>query len=93
MLDGKRNPGPDETDPDQLIQLLKIELMQKRAGWEQTRARRKMFRGLSFLFLFVVILVALVAYYVFFNPDRIRESQAEMNSPAPRSPTPTASSR
>ena len=57
-------PKP-ETDPDALAKALELELIMKRASWQKTRARRGNWRALSFLFLFLVLLGALLAYFYF----------------------------
>jgi hypothetical protein len=61
--DGNRQPDLRETDPEKLAKLLEIELMQKRASWQQAKARRSTLRTMSFLFLFLVIVAAFVAVY------------------------------
>ena len=87
MLDGKHNP--EETDPEKLARLLDLELMQKRAEWQQRKARRGSFRAMSFVFLFVIIAAALVGFFLFFNPERVREMRP---SPVDTvTPSPTAS--
>jgi hypothetical protein len=63
--EGNRHTDPRETDPETLAKLLEIELMQKRAGWQQAKARRSTYRTMSFLFLFAVIVAAFVAFYLF----------------------------
>jgi hypothetical protein len=70
MPDGNRKSEGGEIDP---AKLLELELMQKRAQWQQGKARRNSLRALSFFFLFVVIVAALVSFYLFFSPDRVRE--------------------
>jgi len=57
-------PQP-ETDPDALAKALELELIMKRASWQKLRARRGTWRALSFLFLFLVLLGALLAYFYF----------------------------
>ncbi len=54
-----------ETDPDALAKALELELIIKRASWQKTKARRGTWRALSFLFLFLVMLGALLAYFYF----------------------------
>jgi hypothetical protein len=86
MLDGKNNP--EETDPEKLARLLELELMQKRAAWQQKKARRGTLRTMSFLFLFVVIAAALAGFFLFFNPERVREIRRPTDAVTP-SPTAT----
>jgi hypothetical protein len=57
-------PKP-ETDPDALARALELELIMKRASWQKMRARRGTWRALSFFFLFLVLLGALLAYFYF----------------------------
>jgi hypothetical protein len=68
--EGNRHTDPRETDPETLAKLLEIELMQKRAGWQQARARHSTYRTMSFLFLFAVIVAAFVAFYLFATSER-----------------------
>jgi hypothetical protein len=70
MPDGNRKPEGGEIDP---AKLLEIELMQKRAAWQQAKARRGNLRAVSVFFLIVVIAAALVCFYLFFSPERVRE--------------------
>ena len=85
MPDDNRKPERQEIDPAQIEKLLEIELMQKRATWQQTKARRGGLRALSFLFLFLVILAALVGFFVFFSSGRM--SELKSSEPAPSQPT------
>ncbi len=64
---------PSETDPEKLARLLEIELMAKRAAWQQASSRRSTARAIAFLFLFLVIAGAIVGYFYLLS-----------NSPAPR---------
>lgn len=68
--DSNRQSDARETDPEKLAKLLEIELMQKRASWQQAKARRSSLRTMSFLFLFAVIFAALAAFYFFFSGER-----------------------
>ncbi|MDQ6765255.1 MAG: hypothetical protein M3Z22_04030 [Verrucomicrobiota bacterium] len=81
MLDGKQNPA--ETDADKLLRTLDLELMQKRAGWQQAKARRSTVRTLCFLFLFVIVAAAIAAFFFFGNPERVRELRSTHASPSP----------
>ena len=89
MLEGKNNP--EEIDPEKLARLLELELMQKRAGWQKAKARRSGLRAMSFLFLFLIFGAGLIAFFLFFNPDRVREIRSEHSSSV--TPTPAASPR
>ncbi len=73
MHESKPHSDANETDPEILARLLELELMQKRAGWAQAKSRLSAVRAISFLFLFLVILGALVLYLVYFHPERGNE--------------------
>lgn len=81
--DGNSQLNQRETDPEKLAKLLEIELMQKRASWQQAKARRGTYRAMSFLFLFVVIVAAVAAFYFFASSGRV--------APRADSPEPAAS--
>lgn len=81
--DGNRQPDPRETDPEKLAKLLEIELMQKRASWQQAKARHSTLRTMSFLFLFLVIVAAFVAIYFVMSSGGL---------PAPNKGTPQSES-
>jgi hypothetical protein len=91
MPDGNRKPGSDTPDPEKLAKLLEIELMQKRAGWQQAKERRGAVRAASFFFLFVIIAGALVAWWLFFSPDRVQELKQAHPQPNESTPATTAS--
>jgi hypothetical protein len=61
----KAEPEPSAADPDAMAKALELELIMKRASWQKIRARHGTWRALSLLFLFFVILCALVAYFYF----------------------------
>jgi hypothetical protein len=90
MLEGDNKPRQEEVDPDKLSKLLEIELMQKRAAWQQMAARGKTLRTVSFFFLFVVILAALIGFYFFFFSGGIPGPRPDSEAPNPR-PTPVSS--
>ena len=65
-MSAPEEPKPkQESDPDALAKALELELIMKRASWQKMRARRGTWRALSFLFLFLVLLGALLAYFYF----------------------------
>jgi hypothetical protein len=85
------NGKPEPTDPEQLVRLLEIELAQKRAARQRAGSPFRGFRMASFVFLFAVILGALLAfYYVFFSgcleSNRPRKEPRPAASPASRAP-------
>lgn len=88
MEDGKQKSASEEHDPARLAQLLELELMQKRAAWQQAHTRHRTLRALSFAFLFLVILGALVVFALYFNPGRARELRTDTSRPGITSATP-----
>jgi hypothetical protein len=61
---GKHEPA----DPENAVRLLELELMRQRAARQHAGAPYRGVRAVSFIFLFVVILGALLAfYYVFYS--------------------------
>jgi hypothetical protein len=85
------NGKPEPIDPEQMLRMLDLELMQKRALRKQASARRHNLRALSFFFLFVVILGAAVAAYFAFTSGRLDELRAGQNQTS--TPTPAAAAR
>jgi hypothetical protein len=72
-----RKTGAAADNADELSRLLELELIQKRAEWKRATARNKNFKALSLLFLFVVVLAGLVAYYfVFMRASEERQQRA-----------------
>jgi hypothetical protein len=65
-MSAPEEPKPkEESDSDVLSKALELELIMKRASWQKMRERRASWRALSFLFLFFVLLGALLAYFYF----------------------------
>jgi hypothetical protein len=84
--DGK----PEPVDPEHMLRMLEIEMMQQRAGRKQASARRTNLRAVSFLFLFLVIVGAAVAAYFAFTSGRVDELRSRdhaVPSPAPAAAT------
>jgi hypothetical protein len=78
---GSGKPELTENDPEQLTQLLESELNQKRAEWKRAGGRYHAARAASFLFLFVVIFGALLAFFFLFT--RVHEERPNrQNTPA-----------
>jgi hypothetical protein len=76
---------PIASSPDELSQLLEIELIQKRAEWQRTIDRNKNLKAVSLVFLAVVVLGGLgVLYFVF-----LRASEEKQHRPAQTALTPT----
>ena len=61
----KDETEPSGADPEALTRGLELELITKRASWQMMRATRSTWRALSLLFLFVVLVGALLAYFYF----------------------------
>jgi hypothetical protein len=76
-----------QAEAEQIARLLELELMQKRAAWQQAGARRQNVRIMSFAFLFLIILGCLFGLYFAFsmiNGERPKQG----NSPASASDEP-----
>ncbi len=67
ISDGNGKPESRQSDPEQVIKLLEIELAQKRTEWSQASERYRKMRTASFVFLALVILGALVGF-LYFQP-------------------------
>jgi len=80
---------PEPADPEMLLRMVELEMMQKRAARQQASARRNSWRAASFFFLFIVILAALLAFYFFFSSGRLDEMRSHNSTHA--SPTPVSS--
>jgi hypothetical protein len=81
--------GKDEpTDPEQLLRLLDLELAQQRAARQRARSPYRGFRMASFIFLFAVIVGALLAFYYVFYSGGLDEFRSR-TEPRP-SVTPTS---
>ncbi len=63
--DGKPESGP--IDPEQLTRLLDIELAQKRATWAEAAASYHRIRSISLLFLAIVIIGSLLAFFFMYT--------------------------
>ena len=85
------NGKPEPVDPEHMLRMLEIEMIQQRALRKQASARRSSLRALSFLFLFLVILGAALAAYFAFTSGRVDELRARSDSAS--SPTPAVSTR
>jgi hypothetical protein len=85
--DGK----PEPVDPENVVRMLELELMQKRAARQMAGRRFSGLRAASFVFLFAVILGALLAFYYVFYSGGLDALQTPPG--AQPSPHATASSR
>ena len=84
---GKHEPA----DPENAVRMLELELMRQRAARQQASAPYRGLRAASFVFLFVVVLAALLAFFYVFSSGGLNEVRTR-NSPQP-SPSATAISR
>ena len=66
-MSGPVQSQPATSDAEQLSRLLELELIQKRAAWKQARERKKSFRSLAFLFLFLLFAACLLGFFFAFN--------------------------
>lgn len=82
--DGK----PEPVDPEHLLRMLDLEMIQQRASWKQAHARRTSLRVVSIFFLVVVVLGALLAAYFVFSTGWMDDQHARHRTSA--SPTPAA---
>jgi hypothetical protein len=82
---------PEPVDPESVVRMLELELMQQSAARQQAGAPYRGLRAASFIFLFAVILAALLALYYLFSSGHLDELRAR-NSPQPR-PSATEASR
>jgi hypothetical protein len=73
--DNAKSGRRPENDPEELSRLLELELIQKRAAWQQANARHKTLKSVSIFFLFVVIVAALVGFYLAFS--RVNEERGQ----------------
>jgi len=86
--DGK----PETVDPENVVRMLELELMQKRAARQMAGRRWTGLRAASLFFLFAVILGAVMAFYYFFSSGSLEALQRGPDS-SQASPSATASSR
>lgn len=72
---------PVGNDPDELSRLLEIELMQKRASWQQKTARNKNLKSVSLVFLFLIVMGGLAGlYFVFMQANQGRQHRPPQTS-------------
>jgi hypothetical protein len=86
MADMNEKPEFTEKDPDNLARLLELELIQKRAVWQQTAARRSKLKALSFFFLFLVVAGACLAFFLFLSQMSEHSNQPPAATPADTGP-------
>ena len=75
---------PVGNDPEELSRLLEIELLQKKAAWQQKTARNKNLKTVSIMFLFLVVMGGLAAFYfVFMQAKDGQHNRAPQMTDAP----------
>ena len=84
--DGK----PEPNDPNQVLRMIDIEMAQKRAARERAPSPFRGFRMASFIFLFAVILGALLAFYYVFVSGGLEEMRSHSQSQPTVTPSPSA---
>lgn len=72
-MSGPSQSQPISSDAEQLSRLLELELIQKRAAWKQAKQRKKSYRSLAFLFLFLLFAGCLLGFFFAFN--RVNEER------------------
>jgi Na+/proline symporter len=80
--DGK----PESVDPEMLVRMVELEMMQKRAARQQASARRNRWRAASFFFFFIIILAAIFAFYFLFSSGRLDEMRSHNGPHASATP-------
>jgi hypothetical protein len=71
---GDQTPTPKE-DPEAMARALELELTSRRAHWQKAKERRQSWRVLSILFLLLILLGGLVAYF-YLVPELSREQKS-----------------
>lgn len=77
-MTGPVQSQPSPVDAEQLSRLLELELVQKRVEWKQLKQRKKSYRSLAFVFLFLLFAGCLAGYFFVFN----RVNEERQNRPA-----------
>ena len=85
MPDTGGKPESKENDAEQLSRLIDLELAQKRAARKEAASRRQKIRVASFLFLFLLIIASLLAFFVL--SSRVNQERANPRA----TPTPVGS--
>jgi hypothetical protein len=83
--DADRKPEP--VDSENLLRTLDIELMRQRAVRQQEGARYRSFRMMSMVFLLLVILGAMFAFYYVFLAGGLDEMRARNETHATATPS------
>lgn len=75
---------PGSGDAEQMARLLELELVQKRLVWKQAKQRKKSYRSLAFLFLFLLFAACLLGFFFAFN--RVNEERQSHPASATSNP-------
>ena len=84
--DGDGKPESRQTEADQLARLLEIELEQKKAEWAEKSARYRNLRTMAFLFLAVIIMGAIAAFFYAFTRMTHNGGATRQNAPSATHP-------
>ena len=84
------NRKPEPIDPEDEARLIELELIRQRAARQQAGSPYKGLRVVSFMFLIVIILGALAAYYYLVSSGRLEEARSSLqHSSAASTATPS----
>jgi len=56
-----------KTDPEELTRMIELEMAQQRAAWAGAEARHRKIRTMSFAFLAILVIGALLAFFLLFT--------------------------
>ena len=90
-MNDRQDSKPESPDPDQLLRMIELELAQKRSARARAPSPYRGFRMASFIFIFAVVLGALLAFfYVFYSGglEEIRSRNQSHPTATPSSPVP-----
>lgn len=93
MAGDNRKPESQPNDPEEMTRLLELELMQKRAAWQEAGTRRSSLRTVSICFLFVVVIAAMLAFYFLLSSGRLDGRRAPQGNQSPPAETPGSPDR
>lgn len=65
--DGDGKSESSKIDSEELTRMIELEMAQQRAGWAAAEARHRRIRTISFLFLALVVMGAMFAFFYFFT--------------------------
>jgi hypothetical protein len=84
--DGDGKSESSKADPEELTRIIELEMAQKRAAWAEAEARHRKIRALSLAFLMIVVIGALLAFFLLFTrltQDRPAPATRPQSSVAP----------